>query len=151
MYGRLTSQRVSLGFDRGGLCYELFQAGFNKDDLQRVIRYRQREICEGRRSVGALRLSNFVQLDRFEEDLNISRVQLYAPKPASPAAPPLPNPKDDEAARQRASEILARFRVEHGWECPQSNPTLPPHSQRSSSPGPNPGQVGIHKGSGRVF
>lgn len=119
LYCRLTGQRVSLRFDRERLWYELFQAGFNQDDLQRVIRYLQREIREGRRNVGALKLSNLLQLDRFEEDLNISRVQLYAPKPSNPVAPPRPapppNPEEDEAARQRALSILARFRAERGW------------------------------------
>ena len=84
LYCRLTGQRVSLRFDRERLWYELFHAGFNEADLQRVIRYLQREIREGRRNVGALKLSNLLQIDRFEEDLNISRVQLYAPKPSKP-------------------------------------------------------------------
>lgn len=118
LYCRLTGQRVSLRFDRERLWYELFHAGFNEADLQRVIRYLQREIREGRRNVGALKLSNLLQLDRFEEDLNISQVQLYAPKPSKPATaaptPPPPNPQEDEAARQRALHILAKFRAEHG-------------------------------------
>ena len=119
LYCRLTGQRVSLRFDRERLWYEIFHAGFNEDDLQRVIRYLQREIREGRRNVGALKLSNLLQLDRFEEDLNISRVQLYAPKPSKPVAPPRPAPppntEQDEAARQGALKILAQFRAEHGW------------------------------------
>jgi hypothetical protein len=119
LYCRLTGQRVSLRFDRQRLWYELFHAGFNEGDLQRVIRYLQREIREGRRNVGALKLSNLLQLDRFEEDLNISRVQLYAPpKPLKPLAPsvaaPPPSPEEVEAGRQRALKILARFRAEHG-------------------------------------
>jgi hypothetical protein len=118
LYCRLTGQRVSLRFDRERLWYELFHAGFSEADLQRVISYLQREIREGRRNVGALKLSNLLQLDRFEEDLNISRVQLYAPKPSKPIAPPLstppPSPVVDEAARQRALQILARFRAENG-------------------------------------
>lgn len=77
LYCRLTGQRVSLRFDRERLWYELFRAGFNEADLQKVIRYLQREIRQGRRNVGALKLSNLLQLDRFEEDLNISRVALY--------------------------------------------------------------------------
>jgi hypothetical protein len=116
-YCRLTGQRVSLRFDRERLFYELFHAGFTEADLERVIRYLQREIREGRRNVGALKLSNLLQLDRFEEDLNISRVQLYAPKPSNPAAVSTPaptNPQEDQAARQRAQEILAKFRAEHG-------------------------------------
>lgn len=116
LYCQLTGQRVSLGFDRERLWYELFRAGFNEADLQRVIRYLQREIREGRRNVGALKLSNLLQIDRFEEDLNISRVQLYAPKPAKPAPPPEPSSsQQEEAARQRALQMLARFRAEQGW------------------------------------
>jgi hypothetical protein len=115
LYCRLTGQRVSLRFDRQRLWYELFHAGFNEADLQRVIRYLQREIREGRRNVGALKLSNLLQIDRFEEDLNISRVQLYAPKPppqpSEPAAPP-PDLKEAEAARQRALKLLAKFRTD---------------------------------------
>ena len=117
LYCRLTGQRVSLRFDRERLWYELFRAGFNEADLQRVIRYLQREIREGRRNVGALKLSNLLQLDRFEEDLNISQVRLNAPKPPSPAplrSEPPPNPKQAEATRRRALEILAQFRAEHG-------------------------------------
>ena len=118
LYGQLTGQRVSLRFDRERLWYELFQAGFDETHVQRVIRYLQREIREGRRNVGALKLSNLLQLDRFEEDLNISRVQLYAPKATKPAAQPeSPTPisqKDKDAARKRALEMLARFRAEHG-------------------------------------
>jgi len=117
LYCRLTGQRVSLRFDRERLWYELFQAGFNEADLQRVIGYLQREIREGRRNVGALKLSNLLQLDRFEEDLNISRVQLYAPKATKPTppttAPPLTH-EQTEVARQRALQLLAKFRAEHG-------------------------------------
>jgi hypothetical protein len=116
LYCRLTGQRVSLRFDRERLWYELFQAGFNEADLQRVIRYLQREIREGRRNVGALKLSNLLQIDRFEEDLNISRVQLYAPKPAQSAPPPAPSSsQQEEVARQRALQVLAQFRAEQGW------------------------------------
>ena len=117
LYCRLTGQRVNLRFDRERLWYELFHAGFNEADLQKVIRYLQREIREGRRNVGALKLSNLLQIDRFEEDLNISRVQLYAPKPSlqtpAPPAPP-PTPQEQEAARQRALQLLAQLRAEQG-------------------------------------
>lgn len=120
LYCRLTGQRVSLRFDRERLWYELLRAGFNEADLQRVIRYLQREIRAGRRNVGALKLSNLLQVDRFEEDLNISRVRLRAPQAPSPAAAPVPpgppaSAQEDQAARQRAAEILARFRAEQGW------------------------------------
>lgn len=119
LYCQLTGQRVSLRFDRERLWYELFHAGFNEADVQRVIRYLQREIREGRRNVGALKLSNLLQLDRFEEDLNISRVQLHPPKPHAPeqksAVPSPPDTQEEESARQRALQILARFRAENGW------------------------------------
>lgn len=131
LYCSLTGQRVSLRFDRERLWYEFFHEGFNEADLQRVIRYLQREIREGRRNVGALKLSNLLQPDRFEEDLNITRVQLHPPKPLRPAAPapgPRPNPADDHAARARALEILARFRAEHGMHHPQPISPTPPQN-----------------------
>ena len=117
LYCQLTGQRVSLRFDRERLWYELFHAGFSEADLQRVIRYLQREIREGRRNVGALKLSNLLQIDRFEEDLNISQVQLYASKPSpltqAPSGSP-PTPEQKEAARQRALQLLAKLRAEQG-------------------------------------
>lgn len=118
LYCQLTGQRVSLRFDRERLWFELFRAGFTEADLQAVIRYLQREIRQGRRNVGALKLSNLLQPDRFEEDLNISRVALSAPKPMKPVSPapvsPPPTPEEREAARQRGLQMLARFRAEHG-------------------------------------
>ena len=117
LYCRLTGQCVSLRFDRQRLWYELFRAGFTQADVQTVITYLQREIRHGRRNVGALKLSNLLQPDRFEEDLNISRVTLRAPKPIPPPTSPppqSPTPEDQEQARKRGLEILARFRAEHG-------------------------------------
>jgi len=115
-YCQLTGQRVSLRFDRERLWFELFRAGFTQADLQTVVRYLQREIRHGRRNVGALKLSNLLQLDRFEEDLNISRVALSPPKPAntSRSTPPPVTLEEREAARQRGLEMLARFRAENG-------------------------------------
>ena len=116
LYCRLTGQRVSLRFDRERLWFELFRAGFTEADLQTVIVYLQREIRHGRRNVGALKLSNLLEPDRFEEDLNISRVALNPPKPPKtplPAPPPL-TPEERQQARQRGLEMLARFRKESG-------------------------------------
>jgi len=115
-YCRLTGQRVSLRFDRQRLWFELFRAGFTEADLQTVIRYLQREIRHGRRNVGALKLSNLLQPDRFEEDLNISRVTLSPPKPPQPTSPPPPppSPEEREAARLRGLQMLARCRDEIG-------------------------------------
>ena len=62
------------------------------------MRYLQKEIHAGRRNVGALKISNLLQLDRSEEDLNISRVRLPAPCTsvdealARAALPPRPPP-----------------------------------------------------------
>ena len=77
-YCRLTGQTLSLRFDRQRLWYEFLRADFTLADLTQVVRYLQKEIRNSRRNVGALKLSNLLQLDRFEEDLNISRVRLIA-------------------------------------------------------------------------
>ena len=104
-YCRLTGQNLSLRFDRERLWFEFLRAGFTLADLCQVVRYLQKEIRHTRRNVGALKLSNLLQLDRFEEDLNISRVRL-SPEPPTPK-PPLPlaptcSPADQERGRQRA-------------------------------------------------
>src|SRR5438876_4325408 len=115
-YCRLTGQSLSLGFDRQRLWYEYLRAGFTTEDLQRVIRYLQREIRRDRRNVGAIKLSNLLQLDRFEEDLNISRVRLRSarasePSPCTPTDPPhlrLPNSTICVRRPRRLSPVCAR-------------------------------------------
>ena len=73
------------------------------------MRYLQKEIRHARRNVGALKLSNLLQLDRFEEDLNISRVRLVA-EPPRPKHPPVPapacSPAEQERGRQHALDQL---------------------------------------------
>ena len=89
-YCRLTGQNLSLRFDRERLWFEFLRAGFTVADLIQVVRYLQKEIRHTRRNVGALKLSNLLQLDRFEEDLNISRVRLDRASSRQPGALQLP-------------------------------------------------------------
>ena len=104
LYGHLTGQHLSLGFDRERLWFEFLRAGFTLADLCQVVRYLQKEIRHTRRNVGALKLSNLLQLDRFEEDLNISRVRLSpeAPPRAPVALASACSPAEQERGRQRA-------------------------------------------------
>ena len=102
-YCRLTGQHLCLGFDRERLWFEFLRAGFTPADLCQVVRYLQKEIRHTRRNVGALKLSNLLQLDRFEEDLNISRVRLSPEPPQAPASlAPACTPAEQERGRQRA-------------------------------------------------
>jgi hypothetical protein len=89
LYCQLTGQQLRLDFVRERQWYELLHQGFTLEEVRRVILYLQREIREGRRNVGALKLSNLLQPDRFEEDLNIRRVKLEPPAPR-----PFPKPGD---------------------------------------------------------
>ena len=98
-YCQWTGQALRLGFDRERQWYEWLRAGFTLEDLRRVVLYLQREIRQGRRNVGALKLSNLLQPDRFEEDLHIRRVRLEPPpRPPAPLPPALP---EHERERQR--------------------------------------------------
>ncbi len=100
LYCHLTGQSLRLGFDRERQWYEWLRAGFTLQDLRRVIAYLQREIREGRRNVGALKLSNLLQADRFEEDLNIRRVRLQPlPRPAV-QEPPAPLSEPERQAKR---------------------------------------------------
>jgi hypothetical protein len=108
LYCHWTGQTLSLRFDRERLWYEFFRAGFTLHDLAQVVRYLQKEIRHTRRNVGALKLSNLLQLDRFEEDLHISRVRL-APLPPAPAKPPPApalSPAEQERGRRHALDQL---------------------------------------------
>ena len=87
LYCQLTGQTLRLAFDRERMWYELLRAGYSLADLRAVIAYLQREIRAQRRNVGALKLSNLLQPDRFEEDLQISRVSLRAPPQRTPPLP----------------------------------------------------------------
>jgi hypothetical protein len=107
LYCQLTGQNLRLGFDRERQWYEWLRAGFSLDDLRRVIGYLQREIREGRRNVGALKLSNLLQPDRFEEDLNIRRVRL---EPLPRSAPPPPKPLPEPIRELRRKECLEQIR-----------------------------------------
>lgn len=112
LYCQLTGQSLSLGFDRERMWYELLRLGYALADLRAVVTYLQREIRAQRRNVGALKLSNLLQPDRFEEDLQISRVRLRAPAPNPPAPAPVPSLPEPERqrGRQRALELLRQFK-----------------------------------------
>lgn len=111
LYCELTGQTLALRFDRERHWFELLRAGFTLEDLRRVITYLQREIREQRRNVGALKLSNLLQPDRFEEDLNIARVRLRAPAPVPPPPPsPPPPPEPDEARWERGLQQIRQIR-----------------------------------------
>ncbi len=108
IYCALTGQKLSLRFDRQRLWFDFIQAGFTAPELTRVGAYLQKEIRQSRRIVGALKLSHLLQLDRFEEDLNISRVRLTPQAPRSNPPPPVPlgSPAEQEQGRQRALQQL---------------------------------------------
>lgn len=105
LYCQLTAQHVRLLYDRERAWYELLKAGYSLQDVRRVIRYLQREIREQRRNVGALKLSNLLQLDRFDEDLNIARIRL---EPPAKLAPTLPTPELSDTERERRRQHVVR-------------------------------------------
>src|SRR5258706_9297783 len=110
LFCQLTGQSLCLGFDRERQWYEWLHAGFTLEDLRRVVAYLQREIRHGRRNVGALKLSNLLQPDRFEEDFNIRRVRLEPPAPLPAHAPaPLAAPQR-EIRRLRALEQIRQIK-----------------------------------------
>lgn len=114
LYCQLTGQNLRLGFDRERMWFELLRAGYSLQDLRAVVTYLQREIRAQHRNVGALKLSNLLQPDRFEEDLQISRVRLHPPprpKPSPPLLPPALTPQQEQQARLRALEGLRQLKA----------------------------------------
>lgn len=114
LYCQLTGQSLSLGFDRERGWYELLRLGYGLEDLRTVVTYLQREIRAQRRNVGALKLSNLLQPDRFEEDLQISRLRLRWPAPAVPAPASAPGLSqiEQERGRARALELLRQLKAQ---------------------------------------
>ena len=115
LYCQLTGQQLTLRFDRERLWFEFLRAGFSAEDLKIVVAYLQKEIRASRRNVGALKLSNLLQLDRFEEDLNISKVRLRSAPPSgssglTPTKPPVLTHAQLQNLRQQAKEAFARLR-----------------------------------------
>lgn len=112
-YCQWTGQTLRLAFDRERMWFELLRAGYTLDDLRAVITYLQREIREHRRNVGALKLSNLLQPDRFEEDLQISRVRLRTSAATPSSLPPSSlSPAQQEKGRQRALECLRQLKAD---------------------------------------
>ena len=110
LFCQLTCQNLCLGFDRERQWYEWLRAGFTLEDLRRVVAYLQREIRHGRRNVGALKLSNLLQPDRFEEDFNIRRVRLEPPRPPPvPVRAPVPE-SQREIQRLRALDQIRQIK-----------------------------------------
>jgi hypothetical protein len=111
LYCQLTGQTLRLDLLRERQWYDLLHQGFSLEQVRAVIIYLQREIREGRRNVGALKLSNLLQPDRFEEDLQIRHVRLRspaAPAPRQPDRPPLPV-QEQERRRLAGLKHLRQF------------------------------------------
>lgn len=113
LYNQLTGQNLSLGYDRQRMWWELLKAGYSAEQVRAVVLYLQREIRAGRRNVGALKLSNLLQLDRFEEDLQISRVRLtppVQPRPRPESNGCYSDPAEIEKRRQQTLDYIRRIR-----------------------------------------
>src|SRR5690606_31357661 len=85
LYTELTGQTLPLHLERQRQWGLILARGYRIDDVRTLIGYLQREIRAGRRNPGALKLSNLLQLERFEEDLALARLRLRPPPPSTPA------------------------------------------------------------------
>lgn len=110
LYCQLTGQKLRLDYVRERQWYELLRQGFTLEEVRRVTLYLQREIREGRRNVGALKLSNLLQPDRFEEDLNIRRVRLEPPIRPAPSTKTRLDADEQERRRREALDHLQKFK-----------------------------------------
>lgn len=115
LYCQLTGQKLSMGYYRERLWCDLLREGYRLEDIRQVITYLQKEIRHGRRNIGALKLSNLLQPDRFDEDYNLMRIKLSPPSPPKSQSKPKKSapqldPKEQERRRQHALNELQRLR-----------------------------------------
>jgi hypothetical protein len=113
LYCELTGQKILLRCNWQRSWYELFRWGFTLEDVRCVVGYLQKEIRHERRNIGALKLSNLLQPDRFEEDLNISRARLRSsPPPSAPKPrPPEPEPAEHQEVARQLKRLKHSLRV----------------------------------------
>jgi len=137
LYCRLTGQNLSMGFERQRLWFELLRLGYGPQQLQQVIGYLQREIRAQRRNVGALKLSNLLQPDRFEEDLNISKVRLHKP-PSPTVQQPVHTSAIDPSVQQ-----LGRQKALHCIQKLKQELHIPPRTQSENNPTPSPEKMSL--------
>ncbi len=109
LYCAMTGQTLTMRFDRERQWYDLLCEGYSMDDIRQVIAYLQRQIRERKRNVGCLKLSNLLQLDRFEEDFQISRVNLRPQLKATPM-PKYLEGGGGKPVSEKALDILRRFK-----------------------------------------
>lgn len=132
-YCHLTGQEISLRFDRERAWYEWEKAGFGQDDLRAVILHLKREIRDGKRNLGALKLSNILQPDRFEEDLGVARLARNLRRSGGfGAKPPASVSREPQGWREKLASLYP------GAPVPGLFADLPPDVRRAISGGSPP-------------
>jgi hypothetical protein len=109
-YCRQLREQLLLRDNWRRLWLEYLRAGFDLDQLTLTLRYLLREVHAGRRNPGALKLTNLLQIDRFEEDLLLARMEQRqrcggrnAPK--SSASKPTPETEVPISDQQRREHL----------------------------------------------
>lgn len=78
-------------------------------DVEHLVRYLKMGIRDAKRNDGALKLANFLQPDKYWEDLAEARVKLRPLRPARVAAS-LEAPKPEPMSLEAGYEIAAKLR-----------------------------------------
>lgn len=81
--------KLRIAYDLERQWFEFFRAGFDEDKFKSVFKYLRGQIKAAKRNDGALKLSNLLQLDKFQEDLALATA---ARKPMQPQPAPATTP-----------------------------------------------------------
>jgi hypothetical protein len=87
-----------------------FNADALRADIDLLVRYLKREIARDKRNMGALKLSNLLQPDQFDEDVALARLAMK---------------KKDSPQRHRGAESSTKLLTPHpdtevGWRGPEA-------------------------------
>lgn len=100
-----------LWFDR--LREASYDANALRGQCELIVRYLKREIARDKRNLGALRLSNFLQPDTFDENLGLAKLSIRKTGTRGPGKQREPEPVGETADGISIAEQLRKWRGQH--------------------------------------
>lgn len=104
-----TEVRLDMNLER--LWFDWFKAQFTEDQFKRVFKYLKKQVDQKKRNDGALKLSNMLQPDRFNEDLALAaRNCKPAPQPKAQEPEPVKSAEDWQKGQDAIKQLREQLK-----------------------------------------